>query len=152
MRVASKIYLDTTVPSAFLDDRAPDRQRLTRLFWERRMRDFDPVISEIVTREILDTRDAGKRRRMEELVRNFTVLEFGDSARGLAREYIARGVFTERNIADATHAAIAVANGIGYIISWNFQHLVRVKTRREINLVNALLGFEPVEIVSPPEL
>ncbi|HUT55284.1 MAG TPA: PIN domain-containing protein [bacterium] len=147
-----KIYLDTTIPSAYLDDRAPDRQRLTKAFWERRIKDYDPVISEIVIKEIRDTRDPGKRERMENLVVNFTVLEFGDEARDLAREYVNYGVFTERNIADANHAAIAVANGIGYIISWNFQHLVRIKTRREINLVNSLRGFGPVEIVSPPEL
>ena len=35
---------------------------------------------------------------------------------------------------------------------WNFSHLVKVRTRREVNLVNALEGYGPVEIVAPPEL
>lgn len=152
MIVTPKIYLDTTVPSAYLDDRAPDRQRLTKAFWTQRMKDFDPIISEIVLKEIRDARDAGKRERMENLIKHFTVLEFGEPARDLALEYVNYGVFTERNVADANHAAIAVVNRIGYLISWNFQHLVRVKTRREINLVNSLRGFEPIEIISPPEL
>jgi hypothetical protein len=28
-----KVYLDTSVPSAYFDERAPDRQRLTQRFW-----------------------------------------------------------------------------------------------------------------------
>ena len=38
------------------------------------------------------------------------------------------------------------------LASWNFHHLVNVKARRLINLVNALLGHGQIEIVSPPEL
>lgn len=36
--------------------------------------------------------------------------------------------------------------------SSNFRHLVRVQTRREVNLVNALRGYQPIEIAAPPEL
>jgi len=36
--------------------------------------------------------------------------------------------------------------------SWNFHHLVKLRTRREVNLVNALKGYTPIEILAPPEL
>ncbi len=32
------------------------------------------------------------------------------------------------------------------------EHLVKLQVRRQINLINAILGYGPVEIVSPPEL
>mgnify|MGYP001613143868 CR=1 FL=1 len=38
-----KTYLDTTVPSAYFDERAPDRQRLTREFWNGRLRALERV-------------------------------------------------------------------------------------------------------------
>ena len=58
----------------------------------------------------------------------------------------------EKYTSDANHVAIAVVHGIGYLASWNFRHLVKVNTRREVNLVNALEGYNPIEIVAPPEL
>ena len=77
---------------------------------------------------------------------------FSDEADNLAQEYVRRGVFPEKFASDANHVAIAVVNGIGYLASWNFRHLVRVNTRREVNLGNALEGYNPIEIVAPPEL
>jgi hypothetical protein len=40
--------VDTTVPSAYYDDRASDRKQLTRIFWAERLPDFNPIISNIV--------------------------------------------------------------------------------------------------------
>ena len=53
---------------------------------------------------------------------------------------------------DANHVAVAVVNGIQYLASWNFRHLVKIATRRLVNLVNALVGYGQIEIVAPPEL
>ena len=50
--IKQKIYLDTTVPSAYFDDRAPDRQKLTRDFWNERLLSFTPIISTIAPPEL----------------------------------------------------------------------------------------------------
>ncbi|OIO87687.1 MAG: hypothetical protein AUK03_17590 [Anaerolineae bacterium CG2_30_64_16] len=134
----TRIYLDTTVPSAYYDERAPDRQRLTRQFWTERLPGFKAVISDIVLLEVRDTPDAEKRAKMEELVNGFDILVFSEEADSLAQEYVKRGIFPEKYTSDANHAAIAVVNGVGYLMSWNFEHLVKVKTRREVNLVYLL--------------
>lgn len=146
------VHLDTTVPSAYYDDRAPDRQRLTRQFWTESLPGFEGVISTIVLMEILDTHDTERRDSIRALVGIFEVLDFDEEAYALAQEYVKRGIFPERYTSDANHVAIAVVNGIGYFASWNFKHLVKVNTRREVNLANALLGFQPIEIAAPPEL
>lgn len=150
--IKPRVYLDTTVPSAYYDERAPDRQRLTQRFWTDRLPDFEAVISTIVLLEIRDTPEVEKRARMEELVRGRAVLVFDEEADGLGQEYVRRGIFPEKYTSDANHVAVAVVNGIGYFVSWNFEHLVKVSTRREVNLVNALMGYEPIEILAPPEL
>jgi hypothetical protein len=85
-------------------------------------------------------------------VDDLDVLDFDEEANDLALEYVRRGVFSEDERTDARHVAIAVVNGIAFLASWNFGHLVRVSTRREVNLVNALRGYGPIEIVAPPEL
>jgi len=50
------------------------------------------------------------------------------------------------------HVAIASVHRIPYLASWNFRHLVRVQTRREVSLLNTLRGYDSIEIVAPPEL
>ena len=152
MAVIDRVYLDTTVPSAYYDDRAPDRQRLTQEFWQGRCLEMDAVISTITLLEIRNTPNEDKRQKMENLVQNLTVLNFSNEADNLAQEYVRRGIFPEKFTSDANHVAIAVVHGIGYLASWNFRHLVKVNTRREVNLVNALEGYNPIEIVAPPEL
>ena len=82
----------------------------------------------------------------------FGVLAFDEEADALAQEYVRRGVFPEIYIDDANHVAIAVTNGIGYFCSWNFTHLVKVNTRREVNAISVLKGYGPLEIFAPPEL
>jgi hypothetical protein len=110
------------------------------------------VISTVVLAEIRDTPDVDKRSKMEELVDGLEILTFDPEAYELSQDYIGRGVFPEKYESDANHVAISAVNGIRYFASWNFRHLVKVKTRREVNLVNALRGYEPIEIIAPPEL
>ena len=40
-----KIYLDSTVPSAYYDSRTPERQGQTLQFWDERLPDFEAVVS-----------------------------------------------------------------------------------------------------------
>ena len=70
----------------------------------------------------------------------------------MANIYIERGIFPEKYIEDALHVAAATCHEISYIVSWNFEHLVKVKTRKTVSLSNILAGYKEVEIVSPQEL
>lgn len=152
MAARQRAYLDASVPSAYHDERAPDRQRLTQEFWSGRLLEFEAVISEVVLQEILDTPAIEKRQLLKNLIDDFTVLDFNDEARRLGSEFMRRGIFPDRYVADAQHVAIAVVNRVDYLCSWNFTHLVKVSTRREVNLVNSLMGYGQVEIIAPPEL
>lgn len=147
-----KVYLDTTVPSAYFDARAPDRERLTRTFWLDRLPNFDPVISNIVLSEIHDTPNEEKREKMEQLVKGIEMVILNEEADILANEYVRRDIIPEKYSADAVHIAISVVNGVRYLVSWNFKHIVKISTRREVNLINALLGYEGIELLAPPEL
>jgi len=150
--IREKIYLDTTVPSIYYDYRTPDRQKLTKEFWHEKLSDFEIFIYELVVIEINKTPENEKRKNLKELVKDFRVLEITEETDALATEYIKKGVFTEKTRDDALHVAIAVVNGIHYLASWNYRHMVKVKTCREVNLINSLMGYRAIEIVAPPEL
>ena len=146
------VYLDTTVPSAYFDDRAPDRMRMTQAFWRNADSRFSMVLSEIVLAEIEATRNEKLRANMLGLVADIERIEVDQEAQILAQEYVDKKVFPERYFSDGLHVAVAVVHRIEYLVSWNFSHLVKVNTRREVNLINALKGYGSLEIVAPPEL
>ena len=146
------VYLDSTIPSAYYDSRTPERQGQTLQFWHERLTDFEVVISSVVLLEIRATPDEERRRQLENLVKDCEVLVFDEEADALAQEYVGRGVFPQKYVADGNHVAVAATNGIEYFCSWNFTHLVNVNIRREVNLINSLKGYGPIEIIAPPEL
>ena len=39
-----------------------------------------------------------------------------------------------------------------FLVSWNFRHMVKVKTKQMVNLINLQNGYKTIEIIAPPEL
>jgi hypothetical protein len=147
-----KIYLDTTVPSAYFDQRTPERLKQTVHFWEQQMPEYEACISRLLLDEIGRTPDQVRRREMLLLVGGLPVLEQSEAAISLAQAYLQAGVFPLDALVDARHVAIAVTSGIGYLISWNYQHLVKAKTRKLVNEVNTKKEWGLIDIITPPEL
>ena len=53
---------------------------------------------------------------------------------------------------DALHVAIAVVNGIDYLLTWNCKHLANALLRNKIETVSRNFGYEPPVICTPEEL
>ena len=146
----NKVYLDTSVISALFDERTPERLSMTFGLWTK-LDDYEVFISELVLEE-LERVNNQMREKMLDAVKKFTVLTISEKAERLAKIYIKQGIFPEKYFDDALHVALAAENQIGILISWNFTHLVKLKTRRMVSVVNLQENFIPVEIISPPEL
>ena len=74
MPMKSKLYLDTSVFSAHVDSRTPERQELTHQFWIERLPAFKTAISTLVLAEIADTPQQDQRQEMEKLVSGFSAI------------------------------------------------------------------------------
>lgn len=70
----------------------------------------------------------------------------------LARKYIEEGIIPQIYQDDALHIALATFNEADALISWNFKHMVKLKTIRGVNGVNRMLGFKELEILTPQSL
>ncbi len=149
--MALKIYLDTSVYSAFFDDRAPDRMLLTRQFWQQIDR-FEAKTSELTRRELEQTFDPVRRKDMLGLLGRTPILPDQSGTELLAHRYIDAGVFSPAMINDALHVAFAVIGQQNVLVSWNFRHLVNRSRRARVNEVNSSAGFPTIEILAPPEL
>ena len=53
---------------------------------------------------------------------------------------------------DAYHIAIAVVNDMDFLLSWNFRHIVRRRTKDVVRMVNTMNKFGEIEIITPAEL
>jgi predicted nucleic acid-binding protein len=145
-----KVYLDTSVISALFDHRTPERMSMTKSAWER-LKNYEIHLSDRVIEE-LNRVSEPLREKFFKVIEDFTVLSVSEDAHSLAKAYIEQGIFPEKYYDDALHVAIASVNQIEILLSWNFTHLVKLKTRRMVALVNTLGNYLPVEIISPPEL
>ena len=47
---------------------------------------------------------------------------------------------------------VAVANGAGYLVTWNFRHIANAAMRSRIERVCRQAGYEPPVICTPSEL
>ena len=146
------IYLDTSVPSAYFDSRTQERLDLTRKFWNETLPGYSTYVSELVLEEIGDTQDQKIKTEMLNIVSQFAILKIDAEVENLAEAYLTHNLLPEKYRSDALHIALASCNNISYIISWNFEHIVKVRTRRIVKLINALQGYKDIEIVSPQEL
>ena len=56
-------------------------------------------------------------------------------------------------IEDAQHLAIAVENGLDLLVSWNFSHMVSVRTQKRLpEICAAQRYFKQLLIVSPESI
>lgn len=146
------LYLDTSVPSAYFDERAKERQNATIKFWNDILPDYHIYVSEITIEELENTKSEELRVKLVGLIKNFKSLKSIKKIKELAKAYIDNNIFSTKYFDDAHHVAIASFHEITYLISWNYEHLVKVKTRKLVNSVNILKGFKEIEIISPQEL
>lgn len=139
MKRKLRVYLDTSVISVLFDESNPERKLLTESFFKE-IGNFEISISEITVAEIKRTPDPELMSKMKEVVAQFSVLSLTDDVEWIAGEYIRHGAVPEGYPEDAYHIAIAVINGVDCLLSWNFKHIVRRKTRDIVTMVNTLMG------------
>ena len=87
-----RIYLDTSVPNAYIDDRNSMRQQLTKVFWNR-LDQYKVFTSELVIEEIEAISDEIKRNQILDLIKDFEKLNSkGEEIELLTEEYVKSGV------------------------------------------------------------
>ncbi|MFZ4854919.1 MAG: type II toxin-antitoxin system VapC family toxin [Desulfuromonadaceae bacterium] len=146
----TKIYLDTSVPSAFFDTSKPMRQLITQKWFENEAVSYEIYISALTIQEIERLRNPEKLINIRKLLANgnVTMLDITDEAIALGEEYIRGGAIPASEPEDAYHIAIATVHGIETLASWNFKHIVSINPIRKIHEINLKRGYQIVEIGS----
>jgi hypothetical protein len=151
-----KVYRETTIPSYLMARPSRDlitaaHQQITREWWETRRQDFDLFISQMVIDEASAGDQEAAARRLE-ILATLPLLDPGDEAAELAQALIEHIPLPESAAADALHIAIAVVNGMDYLLTWNCTHIANAALRGKIEAVCRRQGFEVPIICTPEEL
>ena len=147
----SKIYLDTSVISHLHQLDAPDMMDDTLALWEQIKHGYyDVYISDVGINEIMDNAEPKLSillKYLDEI--DFTLLTADDEVRAYADKMVEEGILTQKRYDDCLHVGCAVANQCHMILSWNFKHMVRVKTVNGVRSINSMLGYHGIDIYPP---
>lgn len=151
-----RVYVETTVLGYLTSWPSGDlvvagRQKITRDWWRYALNAFALVVSELVHREASTGDPQAIRDRLEAL-KDLPVLAVSQQAEDLARALVAGGAVPSREPEDGLHIALAVANGIEYLVTWNFKHIANATMRSKIHGVCIAQGYDPCTICTPEEL
>ncbi|MDD5090789.1 MAG: PIN domain protein [Candidatus Wallbacteria bacterium] len=147
MILRPRIYIDTSVIGGCLDDEF--REHSLELMDRFAAKHYIAVVSDLTKLEL---------RSAPAEVRNLLVdfpheaVELNASSRMLADEYLKARVITRKQIADASHIAVATICRVDVLVSWNFKHIVNLPRIHGFNSINVKFGFPMLEIRSPREV
>ena len=148
-----KVYLETTLFNFYFDTNRDAHAATVKLFKGIKAGKFEAFTSIYVTDELEDASEE-KRDKMMGLIKEYgiTVLAPSEEAAILADIYVSEGIIPQKYRTDGLHIAIATVNDLDMIISMNFQHIVKRKTRTQTMYVNTLYKYRPIEILNPMEV
>jgi len=146
-----KIYLDTSVISHLDAPETPDKQADTLQLWEEiKAGLYDVYISDIVIEEFEKNPENKKERLTNYLAEiEYNHISITEDIRKYAGELNRLEILSDKHIADCLHIGSAVTYDCDMLLSWNFKHMVKVKTINGVKSVNSLLGYKEMGIYTP---
>lgn len=152
----SKVYLETSIISYLASRPSRDvvvagHQQTTRDWWETQRQRFVVVASQLVVQEAR-AGDADAAQQRLALLTTVELLSTTETALELAQFLVAQRAVPAKAAADALHIAIAVTNGVEYLLTWNCRHIANATTRHQIERLCRTQGYEPTIICTPDEL
>jgi hypothetical protein len=158
MRVPA-IYLETTVFSFYYGSEITPEYKQYKadsraVFDLIKAGQYEAFTSSFTTDELTDEPNEEKRQKMLSLIPEYgvKVLFPTEETQRLTDLYVMEGVVSLAWETDATHIAMTTVNGLDFIVSLNFTHIVRPWTVERVRRVNLREGYKPIGIYKPSEV
>lgn len=156
MTLKPTVYLETTIISYLAARPSRDlivagHQQITHEWWQTVRPRFTTVSSQLVVREA-GAGDAEAAASRLAFTSGIALLEISEEALALAQALLLNKAIPQEFPEDALHVAVAVVNGIEYLLTWNYKHLANAGLRSKIEATCRAMGYEPVVICTPEEL
>ena len=155
-KIPPRVYIETSIVS-YLTARstrdliAAARQELTRTWWGVRRGEFDLVSSQLVLREAGRGDPEAAALRLQALA-GVRLLDITDRAIQLAESIIAAALVPAAAADDALHVAIAVDQGVEFLLTWNCRHIANATIWKALSEHCATRGLAVPNICTPDML
>jgi len=146
-----KLYLDTSA-IGYLDEKtSPKEMNEMHQLWELiKHGEYIVCISSVVIDELMANINIEKRDVLINYLKqiDFDIINITDEIHATAEVFVKNGIVTENNYNDSLHIACAVTNFCDCLVSYNFKHLVNIKTIKGARAISNLRGYGNIDIVS----
>ena len=153
--IKKSLYLDTTIPSYYYDQRKElairYRRKVTRDWWINEKDSFGLYISELVLVE-LQRGNYPQKKKVARLVKDLSILPIVPEIEDIVRDYLKNYLMPMADMGDAFHLAYASFYKIDYLLTWNCNHLANVNKKEHIETINRKLKLFVPEIITPLQL
>jgi predicted nucleic acid-binding protein len=150
-----RIYVDTTIPSAYHTNRtdrgAVERRATTRRWWQSAVRTSELLISDAMLQELSDGTSDQVVRRLA-LVQALEVLPSDDDITRTTAAYMRHRLMPQDPQGDALHLALASHHRCDALVTWNYHHLANPNKLDRIRRLNEELGLFVPRICTPKSL
>ena len=153
--VKKKVYLETTLFNFYFEENKKiDHINTVKLFEEIAAGKYEAFTSTYVIDELKKARNKEKRDKMLSLIGKYgiTILRPNHEVITMAGIYTEEGVIKQKYKMDRLHIAIAAVHRLDMIVSMNFDHIVKRKTKIMTSHINVQKGYRAVKICSPKEV
>lgn len=133
---------------------APEKIQNTLDLWKLfKNKVYEVYISDIVIREISGCNEEKLKILLDYLKQiDYNIVETDEDTIELAGKFIDFGILKQKSFDDCQHIAAAILAGCDIITSWNFKHIVNVKTVRGVKVITTLEGYKDLLIYPPSVL
>ena len=148
-----RLYLETTVFNYYFDVDRDGHKDTIRLFEAIGAGKYEGYTSEYVTGELEKTQEP-KRGNMLALIEEYGIEILADNmqAQQLAGYYVGNGIIPASYNIDSSHIAVASVYGLDCLVSYNFKHINRAKTKIMTTIINRNEGYNGVVICTAKEV
>jgi predicted nucleic acid-binding protein len=148
-----KVYLETTMFNYYFDTERGMHPATVAFFEAIGRGEYLGFTSEYTVGELLNAQEP-KKSDMLALIEKYKInkINSNEQIEWLADKYIANHIIPENKRLDALHIAAASVNEVDYILSLNFKHINKLKTKRLVEVINLNEGYKSIQICSPMEI
>ena len=147
-----KLYIDTSVWNFVMETLRSDSLLTYEFLQYIKSEEYTIIISDVVDAEINKSVEP-RKSQLQQLMNIYTPLitSIDEESKQLANIYINEKLISKNQLNDAIHIACATVNKCNFIVSWNFQHMVKAKVIMGVHHINHREGYGLIEIVSPQQ-
>jgi predicted nucleic acid-binding protein len=150
------VYLETSFISYLVSEPSRDvivagHQQITRAWWEQRRQQFSCCVSEAVWQEA-SRGDPVQAQRRRDILRELPRLAITAEVERLAQTVLEGTGLPPLAFPDAVHIAVAAAQRVNYLLTWNCKHIANAVLLSRLERVFQSRGLYLPAIATPEEL